>query len=81
MISVVQAFIAFFAAHQPKSSLDQEGRIDKVLEPQKRWRVFHKASFWPARSHLRADFRPGDSVKIVDRVGITLYIEPADEED
>lgn len=81
MISVVQAVIALFAAQKRKTFLDQEGRIDKVIEPQKRWRVFHKASFWPARSHLRADFRPGDSVKIVDRVGITLYIEPADEEE
>jgi len=81
MISVVQAFIALFAKHKPTSSLDQEGRIDKVIEPQKRWRVFHKASFWPARSHQRADFRPGDLVKIVDCVGITLYIEPADEEE
>lgn len=81
MVSVVQAFIAFFAAHKTQLSPNQEGKIDKIVEPGKVWRVSHKATFWFARSHRPANFHPGDWVKVVGREGIVLFIEPMDSEE
>ncbi|GAB4368015.1 MAG: hypothetical protein Kow00121_06760 [Elainellaceae cyanobacterium] len=58
-----------------------EGKVDKVVEPGKVWRVCHNATFWFARSHKRINLYPGDWVKIVGRDGIVLFIEPMDVEE
>lgn len=81
MISVVQAFIALFAAQKNKSFLDCEGKIDKVVEPGRKWRILHRGVYWPAYSRSGIDFRPGDWVKVVDRDGIVLVIEPLGSEE
>lgn len=80
MISVVQAFIAFFAAQKTKTFRDYEGKIDKVVEPGRRWRVYHRGVYWTAYSYAGVDFRPGDRVRVVDRDGIVLVIEPLESE-
>lgn len=81
MIGVFQAFIALFVVKRPQSSFEQEGKIDKVIEPGKVWRVAHKATFWFARSHADANFCPGDWVRVVGREGIVLVIEPMEDDE
>lgn len=83
MIGIFQAVLAQLAAQQSRrqSPLSSEGWIDRVVEPQKIWRVCHRSTFWFARSHRRIDFHPGDWVKVVDRIGIILYIEPLEEKE
>jgi membrane protein implicated in regulation of membrane protease activity len=81
MIGIFQAVIAIFVAQRKASSFDQEGKIDKVIEPGRVWRVAHKATFWFARSHADANFRPGDWVKVVGREGIVLLIEPMEDDE
>jgi membrane protein implicated in regulation of membrane protease activity len=81
MISVVQAFIAFFAAQKTKSFVDFEAKVDKVVEPGRTWRVYHKGVYWPAYSYSGANFQPGDWVRVVGRDGINLVIEPLESEE
>ncbi len=85
MISVVQAFIALFAAlfaaQKTKTFRDYEGKIDKVVEPGRAWRVYHRGVYWTAYSYSGIDFRPGDRVRILDRDGIALVIAPLESEE
>lgn len=81
MISVVQAFIALFAAQKTKSYLDYQGKIDKVVEPGRMWRVYHRGVYWPAYSYSGVDFREGDWVRVVGRDGIALVIAPLESEE
>ncbi|MGP1375226.1 MAG: NfeD family protein [Almyronema sp.] len=53
-----------------------EGTIDEIVEPGKLWRVKYQATLWLARSHQLGNFRPGEWVKVVDRKGLVLFIEP-----
>lgn len=82
MISLFQAFLAFFAASpQEDPAHTREGRIARVIEPNKIWQVWYKATYWSARSRTTANFRPGDLVRVVEREGLVLFIEPLDTED
>jgi membrane protein implicated in regulation of membrane protease activity len=58
-----------------------EGRIDAELEAGKVWRVRHLATFWAARSHQPNSFQIGDYIRVVERKGLVLFIEPLDKGD
>jgi membrane protein implicated in regulation of membrane protease activity len=81
MISVVQAFIARFAAQKTKSFFDYEGKVYKVVEPGREWRISYRGGYWTARSRSRADFRVGDRVRVVEQDRMTLIIEPLESEE
>jgi membrane protein implicated in regulation of membrane protease activity len=81
MISIFQAVLALFPTKKIGSALEQEGKIDEIVEQGKVWRVWHKATFWFARSHRRSNFQPGDWVKIVGREGTVLFIEPVEDKE
>jgi membrane protein implicated in regulation of membrane protease activity len=55
---------------------EYEGKIDKIIESGKVWRVYHKATFWFARSQRSVNFHIGDFVRVVGRRGTVLLIEP-----
>lgn len=77
ILSIVQSWLASFAVQQPTAcKAEWEGKVKAVVEPGKIWWVWHNATAWSARSHTSADFRPGDWVKVIDRQGSTLIIEP-----
>lgn len=80
LISMVQAWIALFATQQATGCKPEwEGKIETVVEQGKTWRVRHNATTWSARSDSAADFRPGDWVRVIGRQGLTLFIEPLQE--
>jgi membrane protein implicated in regulation of membrane protease activity len=80
LLGVIQAWLASFAPQAPTvCKTEWEGKIETVVEPGKIWRVGHNATFWFARSDSSADFRPGDWVKVIDRQGLTLFIEPLED--
>ncbi|HEY9623651.1 MAG TPA: NfeD family protein [Crinalium sp.] len=82
MISIVQAIIAFFAQQGlTEFPHEREGEISEVIEPGRVWRVSHQASYWFARSRKRIHLSPGDRVRVVDRQGIVLLIEPLETEE
>jgi membrane protein implicated in regulation of membrane protease activity len=61
----------------PEESL--EGRIDAEIETGKVWRVRHLATFWTARSYKQDRFKIGDYIKVVERKGHILFIEPLEQ--
>ncbi|MGA7935850.1 MAG: hypothetical protein WCA35_20025, partial [Kovacikia sp.] len=70
MISIVQAVLAFFVAPpQEESPHRREGKISRVIEPNRIWQVWYQATYWSARSHIPANFRPGDLVRVVKQEG------------
>jgi membrane protein implicated in regulation of membrane protease activity len=81
MIGIFQTVLALFAAKKIGSALEQEGKIAEVVEQGKVWRVWHKATFWFARSRKGTDFKPGDWVKVVGREGTVLFVEPMEEDE
>ncbi len=81
MIGIFQTVIALFVAKKTKSPFEHEGKVDKVIEQGRVWRVSHRATFWFARSRQQVDFHPGDWVRVVDRQGIVLFIEPMEDEE
>lgn len=82
MISIVQAVLAFFAKQDPvEFPHEQEGKVSEVIEPGRVWRVSHQASFWFARSHKQINLVPGDRVRVTNREGIVLFIEPLETEE
>ena len=82
MISIVQAVLALFAKQDPAEfPHEQEGKVSQVIEPGRLWRVSHQASFWFARSHKRISLAPGDRVRVTERQGIVLFIEPLETEE
>lgn len=82
MLAVFQSLLALFSVDQHSPyPFEEEGRVDKVVEPGKIWQIWHQATFWFARCRGKADFRPGDWVKVVDRQGIVLFIEPLSPDD
>lgn len=55
-----------------------EGRICAEIETGRVWRVRHLATFWAARTYGKSSFKIGDYVKVVERKGLILFIEPAE---
>jgi len=82
MVSIFQAILVFFVASpQEEFQHRREGIIAQVIEPGKIWQVRHQATYWLARSRKRANFRPGDRVRVVQREDLVLFIEPLETED
>ena len=77
LLSIFQAWIASFATQQPTvCKVEWEGKIEAVMEQGKIWRVWYNATTWSARSDISVEFHPGDWVKVIGRQGLTLFIEP-----
>ena len=77
LLSIIQAWIALFAAQQSTvCKTEWEGKIEPVVEQGKTWRVWYHATTWSARSDRSVEFHPGDWVKVIGRQGLTLFIEP-----
>ncbi len=82
MISIVQAVLALFAEHGPvRFPHEEEGQVTEVIEPGRVWQISHGASYWFARSYRRLNLNPGDLVRVIDRHGIVLIIEPLEVEE
>lgn len=82
MMSAIQAVLALFAKQNFVTfPHEQEGKISDVIETGKVWRVSYGASYWFARSYKCINLSPGDRVRIIERQGIVLFIEPLEEEE
>jgi membrane protein implicated in regulation of membrane protease activity len=82
MVSIFQSVLAFFVRPPLKEPLHRsEGTIASVIEPGKIWQVWHRASYWYARSHKQANFRPGERVRVVEQQDLLLFIEPLETDD
>lgn len=71
--------VAWPKSHPTFSEESVEGRIDAELETGKVWRVRYLATFWAARSYKPGSFKIGDYIKVVERKGLILFIEPLDQ--
>lgn len=58
---------------------EREGVIDEVVKQGKVWRVKHHATLWFAQSSKAVSLHPGDWVKVVDRKGLLLFVEPLEK--
>jgi membrane protein implicated in regulation of membrane protease activity len=58
-----------------------EGKVDQVTKEGRIWRIQYQASLWTARSKQAIELQPGDWVRVVERQGLTLIIEPLERQD
>lgn len=70
-----------FLTWEDHSEWEDQGKVDGVVESGRIWRVWHNATYWFARSHKRIDLHPGDWIKVVERRGTILFIEPLEPGD
>jgi membrane protein implicated in regulation of membrane protease activity len=72
--------LVVWARSQPQTFEENlEGRIDAEIEPGKVWRVRHLATFWAARSYKQSSFKIGEYIRVVERKGLVLFIEPLEK--
>ena len=53
-----------------------KGVVDEVISPGYEWRIRLHGVFWHAKSRSYLRMVPGQEVKIIDREGLKLFIEP-----
>lgn len=81
MSNLLQTFLTWFNPDNTKLlARNPEGKVTQIVEPGKIWRVSHEATIWFAKSHTPVNFLPGDWVRVVERQGTILFIEPLELE-
>ena len=78
------SLIMYLVWIQPQSKVTEEileGRIDRVVETGKAWRVRCLATYWAARSHQTIHLTTGDYIRVVGRKGLILFIEPLEKQE
>jgi len=55
--------------------MDQEALVLETIEPGKTGRVKFQGSWWAARSTQPFSLSPGQTVQVIGRWNITLYVE------
>ena len=61
------------------SSVKTTARVEQTISSSCGGRVYFQATYWPARFYqpdCQATMRPGDSVTIMGRQGLTLLVKP-----
>jgi|GEM_PF-3524234 len=56
--------------------LDQEAIVEQTIRPGQAGRVRYHSSWWFARCKEDVFLHPGDRVYVVDRMDLTLIVEP-----
>lgn len=74
-------YLVWVQPQQPVTEEILEGKVDKVIETGKIWRVRYLATYWAARSHQKIHLTAGDYIRVVGRKGLVLLIEPLEKQD
>ena len=64
------------AIHNPHfNKLDGIAIVNTAIHPKERGRVHFQASFWPAVCESNVTFTPGERVRVIGRINITLIVD------